>query len=107
MLETVALLSLAACLGITAYSANKTEDEGGQTVRDSMLEAWTNIGVGFTINYIANLIILPSVTEGLTLWENFMIGWIYTAISMVRSFGIRRWNNRKDINRRKLSAGVS
>lgn len=104
MIEIVSLLSLLTCLGITIYSANKTEDDGGQTVRDSMIEAWQNILIGFSINYFANLLILPQVTEGLTLWDNFLIGWIYTAISMIRSFAIRRWNNKKDILNRKLRA---
>ena len=53
-----------------------------------------NIAVGFTINYCANLIILPlfgfaSLTPG----KNFIIGLLYTVISLVRQFVIRRWFN--------------
>jgi hypothetical protein len=64
-------------------------------VKDSILEAWTNIAIGFSINFCINLIILPKVVVGLTLVENLQIGWIYTAVAMVRSFAIRRYHNRR------------
>jgi hypothetical protein len=94
-LTTLSFLSFLLCVAITAYSAVYAEHHGGQSLRESMVEAWTNIVIGFSINYIANLVILPMAVEGLTLSENFMIGWIYTAISMVRSLLIRRYYNRK------------
>ena len=65
-----------------------------QTIWGSIVEAKTNIVVGFTINYAANLAILPlfgfaSLTPG----KNFVIGLLYTVISLVRQFVIRRWFN--------------
>ena len=103
MVEILALLSLLGCIALTVYAAKETEENGGQSIRDSMVEAWTNVAIGFGINYVANLLILPLVTEGVGLWENLMIGWIYTVISMIRSFLIRRWNNRAQVrNYRRL-----
>lgn len=102
MLAILAIFSVLICVWITVQSASQTEAHGGQSVRDSMIEAWQNIVIGFSINYVANLFILPMVTEGLTMSENFLIGWIYTAVSMIRSFYIRRYNNKKQVK----SAGV-
>jgi hypothetical protein len=65
-----------------------------QTKLGSIAEAWANIAVGFTINYCANLAILPLFGfHSLTLRDNFIIGIIYTAISLVRSYVLRRWFN--------------
>ena len=65
-----------------------------QTKLGSFVESWANIAVGFSINFAANLVILPAFGfTGLTLGNNFIIGVIYTGISLVRSFVIRRWFN--------------
>jgi hypothetical protein len=59
-----------------------------------MAEAWANIAIGFTINYCANLLILPLFGfKSLTPRTNFIIGLIYTGISLVRSYVLRRWFN--------------
>src|SRR5688572_25105880 len=98
MLLFLSALSLAACIVMTWYSATTTSNKGGQSLKDSIKEAWTNIFVGFTINYIANLLILPLAMdsgEGVGFLNNFLMGWIYTAISMIRQFVIRRRYNNK------------
>lgn len=65
-----------------------------QTKLGSIAEAWANIAVGFTINFIANLVILPLFGfAALTLRNNFIIGMLYTVISLVRSYVLRRWFN--------------
>lgn len=65
-----------------------------QTRWGSFAEAWANIAVGFTINYIANLIILPLFGfHGLTAGKNFIIGVLYTGISLIRQFVLRRYFN--------------
>ena len=65
-----------------------------QTKMGSIIEAWANIAVGFTINFIANLIILPLFGFGaLTLANNFKIGVIFTFISLARQYVLRRWFN--------------
>lgn len=65
-----------------------------QTKLGSFAEAWANIFIGFTINFLANLVILPlfgftSLTPG----KNFAIGILYTVISLARSYVLRRWFN--------------
>lgn len=65
-----------------------------QTLWGSFVESWANIAVGFCINFTANLIILPLFGfHSLTLGKNFIIGLLYTVISLCRSFAIRRWFN--------------
>lgn len=89
-------MSLAFCVLVTIRAA--MEGGGtGQSIRDSLLEAWANIVIGFAINYAMNLIVLPELgaergTE-LTLINNFWAGWVYTAVSFVRQMGLRRAGN--------------
>lgn len=65
-----------------------------QTRLGSFVESWANIFVGFTINYFANLLILPIFGfTSLTPAKNFAIGVLYTVISLVRSFVLRRYFN--------------
>ena len=65
-----------------------------QTKFGSVIESLANIAVGFTINFTANLIILPLFGfHNLTVRNNFIIGILYTVISLVRSYELRRWFN--------------
>ena len=65
-----------------------------QTKLGSFIEAWANVFLGFGINFTANILILPHFGfTSLTLTTNFIIGLIYTVISVVRSYAIRRWFN--------------
>lgn len=64
-----------------------------QTKTGSFAEAWANIAVGFTINYIANLLIFPLFGFHISLEANFLMGLIYTVISLVRSYVLRRYFN--------------
>lgn len=65
-----------------------------QTKVGSLIEAWANVFIGFWINFFANLLILPLFGfTSLTLTTNFVIGGIYTVISVARSYVIRRWFN--------------
>ena len=66
----------------------------GQSVKHSWLEAWVNIFIGFSINYLANLAILPLFGFHISLVNNFYMGLIYTGISLVRQFWLRRYFNR-------------
>jgi len=66
-----------------------------QTKHKSWQEAWTNIFVGYAINFIANMFVLPLFGfKSLTISKNIFIGAIYTAISVVRLYAIRRYFNK-------------
>jgi hypothetical protein len=64
-----------------------------QTKTGSFVEAWANIFIGFTINFFANLLVLPWFGLAVTPSKAFGIGVIFTVISLVRSYVIRRWFN--------------
>lgn len=64
-----------------------------QTRMGSFVEAWANILVGFTINFIANLAVLPLFGFNVTPTDAFGIGLVFTAISLARSYIIRRFFN--------------
>lgn len=66
-----------------------------QTKLGSLYEALFNVAIGFGINYCANLLILPLIGCRVTLAQNLFIGTLFTVISIVRSYAIRRWFNAK------------
>jgi hypothetical protein len=80
-----------------------------QTRLGSFIEAWINVLIGFGINFAANLLILPAFGfTSLTLGTNFVIGLLYTVVSVVRSYAIRRWfNARLQAAAQKLAARLA
>lgn len=67
-----------------------------QTRLGSLIEAFVNVLIGFIINFASNLLILPKFGfTALTLENNLYIGLLYTVISVVRSYVVRRWFNQK------------
>ena len=59
----------------------------------SFVEAWANIVVGFSINWTANMLILPLFGFDVHALQAFDIGLFFTAISLTRSYVLRRWFN--------------
>lgn len=64
-----------------------------QTKLGSLTEAWGNVFIGYWINFAANLVILPLFGFSPSIRDNLLIGLLYTAVSVVRSYLIRRWFN--------------
>lgn len=64
-----------------------------QTKLGSFAEAWANIAVGFSVNFAANLIVLPWFGLPIKPGQAFNIGIVFTVISLVRSYVLRRWFN--------------
>jgi hypothetical protein len=76
-----------------------------QSRLSSFIEAWINVAIGFGINFIANLLILPLFGFHISLSDNFLMGLLYTVISVMRSYMIRRWFNAKIHNAALLLGG--
>jgi hypothetical protein len=95
MLEILGLSSIVFVFIVTLRAAYSNPLSGGQTIKDSLMEIWTNIVIGFSFNYVQNFILLPLVDAQLSIESNFYLGWIYTATSFIRQFLVRRWFNRK------------
>jgi len=64
-----------------------------QTKLGSLYEAVFNVLIGFAINFVANLYVLPLFGFNVTLSQNLAIGAIFTVISVARSYLIRRYFN--------------
>ena len=82
---------------------NRLQDSAvnvGQSRRRSLLESFVNILVGYSINFTANLLIFPIFGWHISARENLTLGVIYTGISLVRSYGLRRFFNRKECKRK-------
>ena len=62
----------------------------------SWSEAWVNIGIGFSINYVANYLILPLFGFNISLADNVILGLFFTVISVCRQYIVRRWFNKGD-----------
>jgi hypothetical protein len=66
-----------------------------QTKLGSFIEACINVLIGFGINWVANLIILPQFGFDVTGTQAFNMGLVFTVISVARSYIIRRWFNQR------------
>ena len=64
-----------------------------QTRIGSLIEVLFNIAIGFAINWVANIYILPLYGFHITGGQAFSMGLIFTVISVVRSYVIRRYFN--------------
>lgn len=61
----------------------------------SLIEVSINIAIGFCINWVANLLILPLFGFNVTGSQAFNMGLIFTVISVARSYVVRRWFERR------------
>lgn len=65
-----------------------------QSRKHSMIEAIINVVVGFTINAMLNFAVFPLFGWKISLAQNIALGVIYTVVSIVRSYTLRRVFNR-------------
>ena len=66
-----------------------------QTKLGSFYESLINIIIGWSINFTANMTIFPLFGWVISVEQNIWLGTIYTFISIIRSYIIRRWFNAK------------
>ena len=92
LLTALGTASFAFVALFTWHAATRAHTHG-QSPRSAIAEAWLNIALGFSINYVANIFLLPLVGASFTHGQNFALGWVYTAISIVRQYTVRRWFN--------------
>jgi hypothetical protein len=61
-----------------------------QTRLQSLLEAWANTLIGYAINLLVQLVVYPLYGATFTFVQNVQIGLIFLAVSIVRSYLLRR-----------------
>ena len=67
-----------------------------QTKRQSFIETLTSVFVGWFISLIANMLVLPLFGYNINLTDGLLISIIFTIISIVRGYVVRRWFNSKE-----------
>ena len=60
----------------------------------SMLESSTNIVVGYGLAVLTQILVFPIFGLQASAGENLLIGGIFTVLSLIRSFSLRRLFNR-------------
>jgi hypothetical protein len=65
-----------------------------QSRTHSAFEAVANVAIGYGINVVANLIVLPAFGFNVSIAEAAGIGVVFTAISLARSYLLRRLFNK-------------
>ena len=66
-----------------------------QTKRQSFIESLTSTTIGIIIGIVLNVTILPIFGYPVSLSDSLWISVIFTAVSVIRSYIIRRWFNSK------------
>jgi hypothetical protein len=65
-----------------------------QSRKNSLIESATNILIGYWCAVLTQLIVFPIMKVDVSLNKNLMIGLVFTLISLLRSYVIRRVFNR-------------
>ena len=73
-----------------------------QTKTQSAVESVANVAIGYGVSLAANAAILPLFGIAISTADNLAIGAIYTAISIVRSYCVRRVFNDLGNRRRRV-----
>lgn len=67
----------------------------GQTKLQSLIESGVNILIGYLVALTSQLVVFPWFGINIPLTDNLLIGFWFTVISLVRSYAVRRYFNKK------------
>ena len=67
-----------------------------QTKKQSLIESLTSTTIGIIIGIVLNVTILPIFGYPVSLSDSLWISVIFTVVSIIRSYIIRRWFNSKE-----------
>ena len=67
-----------------------------QSKKDSFIETLTSVFVGWLIGVILNLTVLPLFDYNITVIDSLWVSLIFTAVSVIRGYVIRRFFNSKE-----------
>ena len=56
----------------------------------SLVEAITNIAIGYVVAVLTQVLVFPLFGLSVSLGENLGIGAVFTVVSLIRSFALRR-----------------
>ncbi|MHA6645645.1 DUF7220 family protein [Mesorhizobium sp. A623] len=61
-----------------------------QTRTMSLVESLTNVAIGYGIAVVTQIVVFPLFGLSTTIAENMVMGAIFTVVSIVRSYSLRR-----------------
>ena len=67
-----------------------------QSKKQSFIESLTSTTIGIIIGIVLNLTILPIFGYPVSVSDSLWISIIFTSVSVIRSYIIRRWFNSKE-----------
>ena len=67
-----------------------------QSKKQSLIESLTSTTIGIIIGIVLNLTILPIFGYPVSVVDSLWISVIFTIVSIIRSYIIRRWFNSKE-----------
>lgn len=56
----------------------------------SLVEASVNVLIGYLVSVLANWLVLPAFGYPVSVSDSFLIGAVFTVISLIRSYAVRR-----------------
>lgn len=68
-----------------------------QSRAHSFIESLTNILIGYLVALASQLVIFPLFDIHIPFTDNLVIGAWFTVISIIRSYVLRRWFNRRTL----------
>ena len=69
-----------------------------QTKYQSLIESLTNILIGYLTALLSQVLIVPLFDIYVSLQDNLLIGLYFTIISLLRSYLVRRYFNKRSID---------
>jgi hypothetical protein len=78
-----------------------------QSRRLSLVEACTNVAMGYVLAVATQIVVFPWFDLNPNLGENLALGLVFTAISLLRSYALRRLFTRLDRKRKRTSRSWS
>lgn len=67
-----------------------------QSKKDSLIESLTSTTIGWVIGVILNLTVLALFDYNITVTDSLLVSLIFTVVSVVRGYLIRRFFNSKE-----------
>lgn len=66
-----------------------------QSRLESLIESFMSILIGYFVALVSQMLIFPLFGIHIPFHDNLLIGFWFTAVSLVRSYTIRRWFNKR------------
>jgi hypothetical protein len=66
-----------------------------QTKKQSLIESLINILIGYFVSIGSQIVIFPQFGIEVSIKDNFCIGLYFTIVSIIRSYLVRRFFNKK------------